>query len=408
MGGDTQARARHVVAIGDGAMTWGEYSIAIGRGAKTESIKYDVEDRGSLYRTAESAIALGMNSTANGYRSIAQGVDAKAERDHSIAIGSNAQVLVKPSATRLAGEGNVAIGRNALIGNNVGRGSTAIGYNAKVLGVGSIQMAVGAESVSTGSLTSAVGMRAQAHGDTTSVFGNHAQVAGGFDNAAIGVSAFTGSSFNQAAIGVGTIAKNRGTVAIGSGSMSFGKNSTVIGATGGVYRARVGQALEGKITKITDQNFSIVGGDGNTAIGNANLIGDTSHDNLVLGNQVKIGADSASVTRSSTELKASNKKVEYYDCTAIYEGKKSVNRAIAIGQGVKVAADDAIAQGTSASAMGDSAIAIGTGAQSKEVAENGIAFGTRALTNAADAIAVGTLSKSSGESAVTIGKKLIL
>ncbi|ANB91172.1 hypothetical protein MOVS_03300 [Moraxella ovis] len=88
MGGDTQAHACHVIAIGDGAMTWGEYSIAIGEVAKTESIKYDVEDRGSLYRTAESAIALGMNSIANGYRSIAQGVDAKAERDHSIAIGS--------------------------------------------------------------------------------------------------------------------------------------------------------------------------------------------------------------------------------------------------------------------------------------------------------------------------------
>ncbi|WP_258403965.1 hypothetical protein [Moraxella ovis] len=74
MGGDTQARACHVIAIGEVA--------------KTESIKYNVEDRGSLYRTAESAIALGMNSIANGYRSITQGVDAKAERDHSIAIGS--------------------------------------------------------------------------------------------------------------------------------------------------------------------------------------------------------------------------------------------------------------------------------------------------------------------------------
>ncbi|WP_158580334.1 hypothetical protein [Moraxella bovoculi] len=54
----------------------------------------------------------------------------------------------------------MAIGRDALIGKNVSRGSTAIGYNAKVLGGGNIQMAIGANSVSAGTITSAVGVDA--------------------------------------------------------------------------------------------------------------------------------------------------------------------------------------------------------------------------------------------------------
>lgn len=120
---------------------------------------------------------------------------------------------------------------------------------------------------------------------------------------------------------------------MGSASMSFGRSSNVIGATGGVYTNRVGDALEGKIAKITDQNFSIVEGDGNTAIGNANLIGD------VIINQDGINAGDKKVTNVQDGNISEGSK-DSVNGSQLYATANSV--ANHLGGGSTMSADDTV------------------------------------------------------------------
>lgn len=288
-------------------------------------------NNGANYTTAENAIAVGSQARAAGNNAIAQGTSSVAQGINDIVIGLNAKAEIDPTKDRARVSG-IAIGNNAYIGHQTGSNAIAIGSNARVIHGGNNKMAIGPNAISAGTISSAVGVNAIARGDTTSAYGSYTQTSAGFDSAAVGASSTTGlSGNNMVAVGVGAITNNKAATAIGSGNMSFGVNSTVIGATGGGNTARMEHALQD--ANMNDTNFSIVGGQRNTAIGNANLIGSSSHDNFVLGNQVKIGASSATVAKTTQTITGTDGNVDLKIYTPTFNNTKSVNRSVAIGQG---------------------------------------------------------------------------
>ncbi|WP_049236740.1 ESPR-type extended signal peptide-containing protein, partial [Moraxella canis] len=387
--GDTY-RARRTVAIGNEAMTYGEESIALGNGASTKQVSYA---NGTKYTTAENAIAVGENARAAGNSAIAQGANSAAQGNRDIVIGVDAKAEINPASASVRTNG-IAIGYSAHVGHLTGDNAMAIGNNAKVIHAGNNKMAIGPDAISAGTITSAVGVKAIARGDTTSAYGSHTQTSAGFDSAAIGASSVTGlTGNNMAAIGSGAITNNKGATAIGSGNMSFGANSTVIGATGGGDAARMAHALAD--ANMNDTKFSIVGGQRNTAIGNANLIGSTSHDNFVLGNQVKVGASKATVAKTTQTVTGADGNVDLVVYTPTFTNTKSVNRAVAIGQAASVADNDTIAIGTGAVAGGKN--------QPGSVGVNAIALGNKAQATKANTLAQGTSAVASGNHAIAIG-----
>lgn len=81
------------------------------------------------------------NDGATGADALAAGVGAKAEADHSIAIGTNA--WTNEGDSRAKGSGDIAIGNNSKTGNYVNQsGSIAIGQNAETANMAGNQEAI--------------------------------------------------------------------------------------------------------------------------------------------------------------------------------------------------------------------------------------------------------------------------
>ena len=407
---DNVTRARRTVAIGSDAMTYGEGSIAIGNGAKTSNFKYN----GSNYTTAERAIALGNNANASGTDSAAIGTQAAAQRNQSIAFGKGARVLANPATnSAVAQMNNMAIGTDALVDQHVGINSMAIGFQAAAKGSGNNKMAIGTQAVSSGTISSAVGIKAQAHGDTTSAYGSYTQVLGGFDSMAAGSnsSVVRGDSAtvasSQAAIGAGAISAGKGAAAIGSGSMVFGANSTSISANGGGAANRMVQALVNG--SMTDTNFSIIGGANNQSIGNRNLVGSTSNNNMLFGNDIKVGASAANVTKEEVTITTADGDVKYTNYKPTFTNTQAIDSAVAIGNQAKVGQSHAVAIGREANAAGNNTIAIGREAIAQK--DNTIAIGknakagTTSPTSSTDtgAIAIGAESVAYEQNTTAVG-----
>ncbi|OOS05318.1 Head domain of trimeric autotransporter adhesin [Moraxella cuniculi DSM 21768] len=398
IGTDKLVRGRWAVAVGQNARTWADGSIAIGRGSEVSSIKV-----GDQYTNADRGMALGYDAKAQAQEAIAVGYQAATSRLQSVAIGKGAKVEASSAAGMANGAGsNIAMGTNALIANTARENNMAIGDAAKVIGDGSRSMAVGSQAVVTGgNRNSAVGGGAKTHGDTTSAYGSATQVRGGFDAMAFGSrSATNGDYSNQVAVGSGAITGAKSATAIGSAVMSFGANSTAIGATGGGSESRMENAL--KNGSMTDKTFSIIGGTNNTAIGNANLVGSTSKNNFVFGNNIKVGATSATVKVEEEDVTAPNGTVVKYDkYTPTFNGEKAVEQAIAIGQAAAVSANNTIAIGSGATASETEAVAIGSANQSTAKRANTV--GANNLVAGANASAYGNnnfINSTSASSAI--------
>ena len=81
------------------------------------------------------------NNGATGVNAIAAGVNAQAQADHSIAIGTGA--LTNEGDSRAKGSGDIAIGNNSKTGNYVNQsGSIAIGQNAETANMAGNQEAI--------------------------------------------------------------------------------------------------------------------------------------------------------------------------------------------------------------------------------------------------------------------------
>ncbi|HFC6394681.1 YadA-like family protein [Neisseria bacilliformis] len=410
---DTPTRARHTIAVGQNAMTYGENSIALGNGAKTTNFKYNTGAATPSYTSASRAMAIGESSDASGTFATAFGFQAKTERNDSTAIGKQAKILANPAGNAATLGNHLAIGNESLVGQNVGSHATVVGYQAQAVGAGNNKLAVGTRAVSSGTIASAVGVGAKAHGDTTSAYGSYTQVSGGFDSMAAGSSAAvvsgSGSSTasSQAAIGSGSITAAKGAVSVGTGTMVFGENSASIGANGGGSAARMVQALANG--KMDDTVFSIIGGKNNQSVGNRNLIGSTSNNNTVFGNDIKVGASAASVTSEEVEIDTADGKVKHTNYKPAFTNTKNIDSAVAVGNAAKVGDSNTVAVGKAAEAAGLSSTAIGETAAALK--QNGIAIGknAKAGTSAAtassdsDAVAIGTDSTAYEKDTVALG-----
>ncbi|WP_159991580.1 ESPR-type extended signal peptide-containing protein [Pelistega ratti] len=463
--GDTY-RARRTIAIGKEAMTYGEESIAIGYGANTKQTAYNNR---ANYTNAASAVALGRGATASGDSSFAQGYFASAQGQGDIAIGIAARTLLDPSLPNGARNFRIAIGREAKIGEAALSNSLAIGSSAKVLG-GNNGVALGASSQTIGNnLNVALGSFSRTWGDRPNAIGN-SNTAGGFDSSAIGAASHVlmrygtngDTSNNGVAVGAGAVSGNSYAVALGNAVAVFGLNSGALSASSknpnAINSLNLGDTTQVGSATNTKSPITIIGGDENFAIGNNNVIGSSSHNNMVMGNRIAVGASSATtngtiniyrlairdsatgqVTAPATAYikegngnnaiyyafdrnaadykgaqldmtgKAVADEVPFVHIVPIFNNTKPINRAVAIGQSASVNDNDTIAMGSGAVAGNASkaanttanAIAIGNNAKATEI--NAIAQGMSANASAENAIALGKSANSTGTQAISIG-----
>ncbi|MFA9500157.1 beta strand repeat-containing protein, partial [Mannheimia sp. E30BD] len=467
--GTNMVRARQTVAIGNNAMTFGERSIAMGYSAKTESLKY-TQNNQEKYTNPEAAIAIGQNATAQGYYSVAQGVGAKSQGSHDIAIGSGARTLIIENNGQ--GSSNIAMGQNALVGYGSRGSNMAIGSNAKVVGVGSNNsFAMGSNSTTMGNnLNVALGVVNTTFGDRSNAIGNRNYNAGGYDSAAVGAyNIINTGNANAVAVGSGNVVGSVYATAIGSGAMVFGANSGVFASA--ARNANVDDNTYNADTSLVDKmgSSSIVGGQDNFVIGNNNVVGNTSNNNMVLGNQIEIGADKATLTKvdlvrinvkdadgnystlalikegngdqatyyeydknakangykkvgaaavispvngKRAEQTADGKTIIYATETSFveffpnFEGVKAIQNAVAIGQNAGVGADDTIAMGHDAQATGSTSLAIGTGAKATGI--QSISIGTKNRVTANNAGAIGDPSFVEGADSYSYGNHNVI
>ncbi|MDH2273725.1 ESPR-type extended signal peptide-containing protein [Moraxella porci] len=466
--GDT-FRARNTIAIGSAAMTYGENSIAIGKNASTKQVSYN---NGANYTTGDSAIAVGSQARAAGNNAIAQGTNSVAQGINDIVIGLNAKAEIDPAKDRARSSG-IAIGTNAKVGPAASGNSIAIGTEVKVL-AGNNSTALGSFSQTIGNnLNVALGNNNRTWGDRANAIGNSA-TAGGYDSTAIGAQSHVLMQYNSnanvsnngVAVGAASLVGGGYSVAVGNAVAVFGQNSGAFSASSSSGNAD--EAFkQGDTAKTTGLGqVSIIGGNNNFAIGNANVIGTTSHNNMVMGNRIAVGATNATMSnpltlyrlairdtatgqtkvdatayikdggnyyaynKDATDYKGAQldltgksvtDEVTFTHIIPTFNNTKGIERSVAIGQSASVQADDSIAIGTGATA-GDvtkattrrivngqwviedpAANAIAIGNGAKALAKNSIAVGTGNVVSGNNSGAFGDPSIVSGAGSYTLG-----
>ena len=205
-------------------------------------------------------------------------------------------------------------------------------------------------TVSIGSVSSSKGQRAVA-------VGSYSYADGAASNA-LGYQSITTSDQGQG--------KGTGSTAIGTGTVVTGNQS------GGWSAAPGGNpGVQGKPGVFDNANRSYIGGTGNYAIGNKNVVGNLTTNSVAFGNNIKLGAEGATLT--TTNPAATGEKREE---RVTYTTAKKLENAVAIGNESGVSGDNGVATGYKAVASGVNATASGSGAQA--TAENATASGSGA------------------------------
>lgn len=148
---------------------------------------------------AQNATAIGYNSSASMYQSLAVGMNAKANANESTALGFNSQA---------DGYQSLAMGHGAKTSSN---SETAIGINAQTSGQNSTALGSGSKGMGQNSI--ALGYNSQGSA---------------FNSTALG-SGSNSSAQNSLALGFNSVSNAYNSTALGSGSSASGQNSTAIG-----------------------------------------------------------------------------------------------------------------------------------------------------------------------------------
>jgi len=213
IGTDADATGLWATAIGNTAVTNGNYTTAIG---------------GNAEATAAYASAFGSYSEASGLRSTAQGAYAEATAEDASASGAFAAA----TALRTTANGAYALA-NAVDASATGAYSDANGLRSTANGAGSLAShleasAFGAYSVAIEDYTTALGAYSQATDQYASAYGRDSRATGEYSTAG---GAGTRASGSYASVyGQGSQASGVGATAIGANSVSNWVNSTAIGA----------------------------------------------------------------------------------------------------------------------------------------------------------------------------------
>ncbi|MDP8079866.1 ESPR-type extended signal peptide-containing protein [Phocoenobacter skyensis] len=314
---------------------------------------------GNSTATGANSIAGGTQSIASGQDSIALGLENKATKRGSVAIGTYVEST---------GEFSVSMGQKTRAkGNN----SVAFGFDTEAIGSGSLAMGNG--SISQGYNSVAVGTETKASGASS--------VAMGYQTKTSGLGAFS--------IGVLSDSKGYGAVALG-GSKSKGSLSTSLGydseaigagslATGGILNAD----LDGKTIIGVPQKGGVAYTAGSMALGTGTVAGveNGKQEAFAMGYRAKATGDKS---------------------MALGFGAVANNvGSVALGRETTASGQHSIATGYQTTASGEYSIASGVSSRAEGIGS--VAIGTEAVSKGNYSIALGKKSKTDGWSSMAIG-----
>ena len=467
MGQNATAKKQSDLAIGDGAKATQGQGTAVGVSASAEGA--GASAYGYLTKaTGYLSTAIGNQAESSGPSSVAVG-KALASGPQAIAIGNDA----KSTSTQTIAVGNAADAGGSQFGIAIGSGAKlntdpavtgkntaiAIGYQAeateldanafgrKAKAEGQTSLAIGIESASKGISSIAVGANTKTDDKDGIAIGNTAATGAGHNNTAVGSYSEANVGWSTAlgtraytnangALAAGTMASAEGQRATAIGSFSFaeGLTSTALGyqtvatkdAVSGTAMG-TGAVIDGKMSGAwaaaphanpnlyDNSKRSIIGGEGNYAIGNENIVGNLTKNSVVFGNKIKIGADGATLTTTNpagqgNSIKSREETVAYTNATALEsvvaignEASVSGNRGVAVGN-QSGAAENAVAVGKGALAEHESSVALGSDSETAAAVPttnaiiNGVTYSGFAGTTPTSTVSIG---KSSGERTLT-------
>ena len=324
------------IAVGDGAKTTEEYTIALGSRSKAKNT-YAIAMGDQAEATGQGATAIGSLSKSSALHSLAVGDQAEAAAVNSSAYGILSKALSSHS---------VAIGNEASVGKGdpdpeSSQNGIAIGHGANV----TVNPATATPGITDKSGGIAIG-----HDATT-------------------------KDINTVALGTGTVGQGAQAVAIGRNAHTDGNNTVAIGNNTWV-RSTNGFALGNEARAGIDEAGNVVGNDNDQAFGsNARAWGGSS---MAFGNNAKAANGGAIAMGNGSQSRG--------------------DWGVAIGNGAKALAAGARALGANSTAKGVNSTAIGW--DSKSEAASGIAVGESASVEdgADNGIAIGTGAKAAGKS----------
>ena len=425
MGQNATAKKQSDLAVGDGAKATQGQGTAVGvsasaEGAGASAYGYLTKATGYLSTaignqaesSGSSSVAVG-KALASGPQAIAIGNDAKSTSTQTIAVGNAADVggsqfgIAIGSGAKLNTDPAVT-GKNTAIAIGYQAEATELDANAfgrKAKAEGQTSLAIGIESASKGISSIAVGANTKTDDKDGIAIGNTAATGAGHNNTAVGSYSEANVGWSTAlgtraytnangALAAGTMASAEGQRATAIGSFSFaeGLTSTALGyqtvatkdAVSGTAMG-TGAVIDGKMSGAwaaaphanpnlyDNSKRSIIGGEGNYAIGNENIVGNLTKNSVVFGNKIKIGADGATLTTTNpagqgNSIKSREETVAYTNATALEsvvaignEANVSGNSGVAVGN-QSGAAKNAVAVGNNAKAKGEAIVAIGQNA----------------------------------------------
>lgn len=284
-----------------------------------------------------------------------QGNNNTINRGHAYVFGSNN--TINTNTTNMELETVVAVGyQNTVSGNNslaVGRSNTVSGLSA--LAVGSNSQALGTDAIALGNRAyaneaeNAIALGGLTHaGQFGTALGARTSVEGD-QGAAVATGAVVKGP-RAVAVGSYSFAGTEDAVALGHNAAATGSRAVAIGAGSVVSGARSGAwgiATNGGAPDANTADRSFVGGTDSYAIGNKNIIGNTSSDSFVLGNNVKLGATGASIAITNVAGKDSTTNASTRTNTVNYTGATAITGAVALGSDTSVAVNNGVALGKS-------------------------------------------------------------
>ena len=460
MGNTAQAKTRHSIAIGQdssagddsaNAEQKGVSAVAIGHGAQANY--YDAIAIGARATvapaagntTAADSIAIGVEATADNYKTTAIGTYARAKGRQSTVIANNVQGSNYSTAsgdrsqvygveTTVSGNNSVAIGdtnnvasnRTYAIGNNINIAEAAVdslafGTKAGVKSARSIAIGTEASAGSTDTTynplgdirATAIGSEAKANGLRTVALGDVA-VASERYGTALGSSSNVSAAYGTA-VGFENRVSGEGGFAAGTHSTAAGRQQISIGhfagdnvansgapAKAADYGVFIGRYAGSDAAGATGNNYGIAigaeagryqqGGEDNYAIGqNAGQYVNGTHS-------VALGLNAGSHIEGEGNFAAADGAGNYI------KGRNNIaigNNAGSGAAGAIVEADRTISVGTRTQARGDNAVAIGT--DSKALAVDATAVGQAAQASAEKTVAVGQGAKATERFTVAMG-----
>ena len=378
IGQNVKAKGDQSISIGSTNEASGESSTVIGRrgfvsGTNTHVLGNGNGAQGAPIAATQSTI-IGNDNSINAVTNVhIQGNSNTVNRTHAIVMGSRNTVGGTGADNE---EPAIAIGSENKVSISTD-GSNTNTNASNAIAIGKQNIANGDSSIAIGKLSQALKLSTVAIGNSAKALENNALAVGSYSKAGDYATAIgsTANAFGaqSVALGTGTLSGIRAStigrysaahadssVAIGSDSLvtqnahastAFGSGSVVSGAYSGVWSGAIQNAGTGARADRNVEARSVIGGTGNYAIGNKNIVGSQTSDTFVLGNDVKIGASAATLTTANWAANPS-RDLPRSD-TVTFVGEKNITGAVALGSGTSVTVSDGVALGRASKASVD-------------------------------------------------------